>query len=105
MRSIILSLVIFLLTSWYCNTREKWTCYTDDKVLLMDDFRTLGVFEYEDGSLWMITDRGINIFDGERWKKLDNKTNAMNKSISSYLLDSKNRVWIGSNQYGPVFFA
>ena len=106
MRSIVLSLVIFLLMSWHNNAQEKWTCYTDDKLLLMDDYRTLGVFEYKDGSLWMITDRGINIFDGEGWKKIDNKSDTMNKSISSYLVDSKNRVWVGSNQYayyGPAF--
>jgi len=84
-------------THFYCNAQEKWTCYTDDQLLLVDDYRTLGVFEYVDSSLWMITDRGINIFDGTHWKKLDNKTNPMNKSISSYMVDSKNRVWVGSN--------
>ncbi len=91
---------------FYCNAQEKWTCYTDEQLLLMDDYRTLGVFEYVDGSLWIITDRGINIFDGTHWKKLDNKKNPMNKSISSYMVDSKNRVWVGSNPeviYGPAF--
>lgn len=98
--------LLFCLTGFTINAQEKWTCYTDDKLLLMDDYKTLGVFEYEDGSLWMITDRGINIFDGERWKKINSKTNSMNKSISSFMVDSKNRIWVGSNPdvaYGPAF--
>jgi len=102
----VFSFLIFLTNPKISNAQEKWTCYTDDKLLLMDDYSTLGVFEYTDGSLWMITDRGINIFDGNQWEKIDNKTDAMNRSISSYLVDSKNRIWVGSNKdvyYGPAF--
>lgn len=106
MKPLALVITFVLLISSLIYGQEKWTCYTDDKVLLMDDFRTLGVFEYVDGTLWIITDRGINIFDGKQWKKIDSKSNTMNKSISSYMVDSTNRVWVGSNQdvyYGPAF--
>jgi ligand-binding sensor domain-containing protein len=107
MKKCILPLLICLFISFYSVSQEKWTCYTDDKVLLMDDYNTIGVFEYTDGSIWMITSRGINIFDGKTWKKIDNRSNDMNRSIYSYLVDSKNRIWVGSSKdvyYGPVFF-
>lgn len=107
MKHLILS-VIFLfiiLTNYSQSTdspKEKWTCYTDDKILLMDDDHgILGVFEYVDGSLWVITRRGINIFDGKQWKRIDHKTDLMRKYIASYLFDSKNRIWIGTS--GPEF--
>ena len=65
MRTALLTLTLCFFIFFYGLGQEKWTCYTDDKLLLMDDYRTLGVFEYTDGTLWMVTDRGINIFNGK----------------------------------------
>lgn len=104
MKAIILICTGLWFFSYQATGQETWTCYTDDKFLLMNYYDTLGVFEYTDGTLWIITDRGINIFDGKHWKRIDNKSDTMNKSISSYLVDSKNQVWVGSNQdsyFGP----
>lgn len=90
------------------SSKEQWTCYTDKETLITGDYQILGIFEYVDGSLWIVTDKGINIFDGEKWKKLDKKSGATKKKISSYLLDSKNRIWLGTNPEayaGPSFLS
>ena len=44
-----------------------------DKVLLIDDYRTLEAFENVYGSLWIVTDRGINIYKDGQWKKATKK--------------------------------
>jgi len=87
--------------------QEKWTCYSDDDTLLTDDHHgILGAFEYKDGTFWIVTTRGINVFDGEKWKRIDQKTGLMKKAVASYLLDSKNNIWVGSGSpefgYGPA---
>ncbi len=113
MKNLILNIIfLFIILNVHAqsigNAQEKWTCYTDDKVLLMDDdHKVLGIFEYADDELWVITDRGINVFDGKQWKRIDQKTDLMRKNIASYLVDSKERVWIGTDSpefaYGPIF--
>lgn len=103
MKAIIFSLSIVLVCSFQASSQEKWTCYTDDAVLLMDDYTTLGVFEYVDGSLWMVTDRGINIFKDGQWKKIDKKTELLRNKIGAYLVDSQDRIWIGTGSPDMFF--
>ena len=76
--------------------QEKWTCYTDKSELLMDNQIVLGAFEYTDGSLWVVTQRGINTFKDDVWNTINKKTDLLKNQIGSYMVDSKNRIWIGS---------
>ncbi|NND78662.1 MAG: hypothetical protein HKN53_02050 [Maribacter sp.] len=76
--------------------QEKWTCYTDKSELLMDNQIVLGAFEYVDGSLWVVTNRGINIFKDGKWNTINKKTDLLKNQIGSYMVDSQNRIWIGS---------
>ena len=97
------SLILILLASFQLNGQEKWTCYTDDKAMVMDALNTLGVFNYVDGSLWFVTNKGINIFKDGDWKIINKKTELLKKKIGSYLVDSKNRIWIGTGS-PDIFF-
>ena len=74
----------------------------DDDILLMDNHNIISIFDTADGSLWIVTDKGINVFDGTNWKKIDNKNKLMKKAVGAALLDSKDRVWIGTGT--PEYF-
>ena len=76
--------------------QETWTCYTDKSELLMDNQFVLGTFEHMDGSLWVVTQRGINTFKDGIWNTINKDTDLLKNQIGSYMVDSKNRVWIGS---------
>ncbi|MGB5237670.1 MAG: hypothetical protein WBN59_08560 [Flavobacteriaceae bacterium] len=78
------------------NAQETWTCYTDKAELLMDNKITLGVFEYVDGATWFITNKGINIYKDGEWDILNKEDELLKNTIGSYLVDSKNRIWIGT---------
>ena len=82
--------------------QEKWTCYTNED-LLMNDYRIVSIFDYVDGSLWIATDRGIDVFDGKNWKKYDENNKLMKKDVGAVLVDNKDRVWIGTGTPEGVF--
>lgn len=103
MKSILLTFVFFLALSVHVTCQEKWTCYTDKSELLMDNQITLGVFDYIDGSLWIVTDRGINTFKDGKWKTISKKTDLIRNQIGSYLVDSQNRIWVGSGSPDMFF--
>ncbi|NNE03122.1 MAG: hypothetical protein HKN52_08145, partial [Eudoraea sp.] len=103
MRTILLSLTLVWVISFHVQCQEKWTCYTDDDALLMDDHRVLGMFYYVDGSFWIVTNKGINIFNNGSWQIINNKTELSRNIIGSYLVDSQDRIWVGTGTPG-VFF-
>lgn len=103
MKSILLCFAFFLMFSFEVKIQEKWTCYTNDDRLLMDDHRILGMFDYVDGSLWIVTNKGINIFNNGSWKIINKKTELSRNIIGSYLVDSQDRIWVGTGTPG-VFF-
>ncbi|MBT8320265.1 MAG: hypothetical protein KJO90_01200 [Eudoraea sp.] len=103
MKSILLSITFIWVASFHVQSQEKWTCYTDDDALLMDDHRVLGMFDYVDGSFWILTNKGINIFNNGSWKIINKKTELLRNKIGAYLLDSQDRVWVGTGTPG-IFF-
>ncbi|MBT8179869.1 MAG: hypothetical protein HKP60_12200, partial [Eudoraea sp.] len=96
MRIKVLFKALFLFIGIQLVGQEKWTCYTDKSELLMDNQIVLGAFEYVDGSLWVVTDRGINTLKDGKWETTNRKTDLLKNQIGSYMVDSQNRVWIGS---------
>ncbi|MBT8206114.1 MAG: hypothetical protein KJO20_12125 [Eudoraea sp.] len=103
MRIKILFTALFLFIGIQLVGQEKWTCYTDKSELLMDNQIVLGAFEYTDGSLWVVTDRGINTFKDGKWETINRKTDLLKNQIGSYMVDSQNRVWIGSGSPDMFF--
>lgn len=96
MKAIILIYIGLWFFSHQAQGQETWTCYTDKAELLMDNKITLGVFEYVDGSTWFITNKGINIYKHGEWDILNKEDELLKNTIGSYLVDSKNRIWIGT---------
>ena len=102
-KSVLFSVAVFWLASYHVQGQEKWTCYTDDDALLMDDHRVLGMFDYVDGSFWIVTNKGINIFNKGSWKIINKKTELQRNTIGAYLRDSQDRIWVGTGTPG-IFF-
>ena len=96
MKAIILIYIGLWFFLHHTNAQETWTCYTDKAELLMDNKITLGVFEYTDGATWFITNKGINIYNDGEWDILNKEDELLKNTIGSYLVDSKNRIWIGT---------
>jgi len=96
MKSKALIISVILMISYYVNGQEKWTCYTDKEELLMDNHLTIGIFDHVDGSLWIVTNKGVNIFKDGSWTIINKKTDLMKNKIGSYMVDSQDRVWIGT---------
>ncbi|MBT8311969.1 MAG: hypothetical protein HKP23_03930, partial [Flavobacteriaceae bacterium] len=103
MRIKILFKALFLFIGIQLVGQEKWTCYTDKSELLMDNQIVLGAFEYTDGSLWVVTNRGINTLKDGKWETINRKTDLLKNQIGSYMLDSQNRIWIGSGSPDMFF--
>ena len=103
MKSVFVFLTFFLALNVQIHSQETWTCYTDKEELLIDNQLVLGVFEYIDGSTWFVTRRGVNIFKDGKWNTINKKTELLKNQIGSYLLDSNNRVWIGSGSPDMFF--
>ena len=97
------SVLFALVLSFHVFSQETWTCYTDKKEFLIDNQFTLGVFEYVDGSLWFVTGKGINIFKDGEWKTINKKTDLIKNTIGSYMVDSQDRIWIGTGS-PDIFF-
>ena len=96
MKSFSSILVILLLISEPISAQERWTCYNNKEELLMDNQLFLGAFEYVDGSTWFVTDKGINIFKEGEWIIHSKKTELLKNKVGAYLVDSQNRIWIGT---------
>lgn len=103
MKSILLSITFLLVASSQVVCQEKWTCYTDDDALLMDDHQVLGMFDYVDDSFWIVTNKGINIFNNGSWKIINKKTDLLKNKIGAYLVDSEDKIWVGTGSPG-IFF-
>ncbi len=69
----------------------------------MDDHITMGMFDHVDGSMWIVTNKGINIFKGGEWSTINKKTDLMKNKIGSYMVDSQDRVWVGTGT-PDIFF-
>ena len=96
MKNLIIGVLLLLLIPLYASAQEKWTCYTDKQELLVDNQRLLGAFEYVDGSTWFVTDKGINIYKNGNWITHNKKTELLKNKIGAYMVDSENRIWIGT---------
>ncbi|MBT8254616.1 MAG: hypothetical protein KJN68_11635, partial [Bacteroidia bacterium] len=103
MKTISRIISVFIFLSLQLNAQETWTCYTDDDALLMDDHIVKGMFDYKDGSLWIVTNKGINIFKDGSWKIINKKSDLLKNKIGSYMIDSKDRIWIGTGS-PDIFF-
>ncbi len=103
MKSVLVNLSFLLVLSFPLTAQEKWTCYTDDDALLMDNHQVLGMFDYVDGSFWIVTNKGINIFKDGEWKIHNKKTELLKNKIGAYLVDSEDKIWVGTGTPG-IFF-
>ena len=63
----------------------KTECFTDVEVLITDDYRTLGIFEYKDGSIWFVTEKGISIFSDDDFKTVNKANKLVRNPIGAYL--------------------
>ncbi len=105
MKKIITSYFTVLLSvfGYSIQAQETWTCYTDKQELLIDNQLLLGAFEYMDGSTWFVTNKGINIFKEGKWITHNKKTELLKNKIGAYMVDSQNRIWIGTGSPDMFF--
>jgi len=95
----ILLTTIFLGLSILSFGQSKWTCFPNNDSLEFNS-GALGMFNYTDGSTWMINVHGIYIYNGSSWSIINNKNHLTRKQISTYFVDSKHNIWIFSLPQG-----
>ena len=101
------SLFIIICILFICEVtraQKEDSCYTDIDALITDDYKTLDIFEYEDGGIWFVTEKGISIYKEGSFETINKKSNLIKNPIGAVLKDSKNRVWVGTGAPDPEIF-